>query len=64
MKTIWLRFGYRPWARLLHRMNLHHATVIYADGEVQDWCQWCGLRTTRIDMARVTAELNRTQEGS
>lgn len=41
---------YRFYSRLAHRFNWHH-TVTTRPGttDVQDWCQWCGLRSIRID---------------
>ena len=49
------RVAYRPWSRLLHRYNFHHASVlgpIEPDGAIQDWCQWCGLRMNRVNTKR------------
>jgi hypothetical protein len=39
---------YRAWSRFLHRFNYHHTTTCYPDGDIQDWCEWCGLRMTRV----------------
>ena len=35
---------YRPFMRLAHRYNWHHATVCHPDGDTLFWCQWCGMR--------------------
>ena len=48
----------RAWSRFIHRFNYHHATVCYPEGDIQDWCQWCGLRTTRVNFKRVAAEMS------
>ncbi len=37
---------YRWFMRLAHRYNWHHTTTCYPDGDIQHWCQWCGLRQT------------------
>ncbi len=41
---LWARAGYRPWARLLHRFNLHHTRQIgpMEDGAIIHRCDWCG----------------------
>lgn len=38
---------YRPWMKLAHRFNWHHMTVCHVEGDVMDWCQWCGIRQIR-----------------
>jgi hypothetical protein len=45
MTSLWLRFGYRPWARLLHRLSLHHTRRIgpMEDGAIIHKCEWCGV---------------------
>jgi hypothetical protein len=46
MKMLWLRFGYRKWARLLHRFNLHHTRHIgplEPGGGFVERCEWCGI---------------------
>lgn len=38
---------YRRFMRWAHRHNWHHVTVCHLEnGDVQNWCQWCGLRET------------------
>lgn len=52
-RLLWARTGYRPWARLLHRLNLHHAkrhTML--DGTVITKCEWCGLSAVEYSDAR------------
>jgi hypothetical protein len=45
LRTAWARTGYRPWARLLHRVSLHHTRRIgpLEDGAIVHRCEWCGL---------------------
>jgi hypothetical protein len=45
MKNLWARIGYRPTARLLHRLNLHHTHRIgpMEDGAIFEKCEWCGI---------------------
>lgn len=47
-RTLWLTWGYRPFSRLLHRLNLHyappHPALANEAGWPMHWCQWCGLR--------------------
>ncbi len=35
---------YRFRMRWRHRFGRHSFTRCYPDGEVLDWCQWCGER--------------------
>ena len=52
---IYCRYCYRPLMRLLHSVNLHYAPPRermdgeQPDGNLNHWCQWCGLRGTTID---------------
>lgn len=46
MRWLWWRFVYRPFMRLAHRFNWHHAPPCYPDGDTQLWCDWCGFRQT------------------
>lgn len=50
---LWYRTGYRPWARLLHRVNLHHTREYgpLADGRYMIRCEWCGLFGQRTPAA-------------
>lgn len=49
MSGPWSRFGYRPWARLLHRFGLHYARRSYMeDGSILHWCHWCGMRRREV----------------
>lgn len=45
IKSLWKRFGYRRWAKLLHAMNLHHTSSIgpMEDGSYVVKCEWCGI---------------------
>jgi hypothetical protein len=45
LRLLWGRTGYRPLARLLHRLNLHHTVRIgpLDDGVIVERCEWCGL---------------------
>jgi hypothetical protein len=46
---LWFRFGYRPFARLLHRFNLHHTKRIgplEPTGDYVHKCEWCGVSRT------------------
>ena len=50
LTCLWGRTGYRPWQRLLHRMNLHHTRTSYVMGDEcgemkHVRCDWCGLTT-------------------
>lgn len=49
LRLLWARTGYRPTARLLHRLNLHHTKRIgpMEDGAVIHKCEWCGV--SRVD---------------
>lgn len=46
---------YRAWARLLHRLNLHHTRRIgpliddEGDGAYLIRCEWCGLSMSEPD---------------
>ena len=45
--NIWCRHCYRHVMKLMHRFNLHYAPPTPLNpkyGEIQHWCQWCGLR--------------------
>jgi hypothetical protein len=52
MGALWARFGYRPWARLLHRFDLHHTKRIgpIGDGEIIHKCEWCGISRKEVPM--------------
>lgn len=44
MIKAWL---YRKLMRLAHRHGWHHiSTSTMENGDVQNWCHWCGLRET------------------
>lgn len=44
VRTLWLRSGYRPWALLLHRLNLHHTRTVHMPSDVRVVrCDWCGV---------------------
>lgn len=45
--AVYYRFLYRPIMRLAHRFDWHYAPTIgpLDDGSIQQWCQWCGMRS-------------------
>lgn len=47
---LWGRTGYQPWARLLHRLNLHHTRTYgpMEDGLSLVKCEWCGLSKSMV----------------
>ena len=54
VNRVWLRLGYRHWARLLHRFNLHHTRTLgplEPGGGYFDRCEWCGLSSMVRDRA-------------
>lgn len=63
LKTLWYRTLYRPFMRLAHRYNWHHATVCHPDGDTLFWCQWCGMRDVmkRRDARRAALDALVTQ---
>jgi hypothetical protein len=46
-RTLWLRYGYRPFMRLAHRIGWHYAPrnqwLTNEHGWALHRCQWCGL---------------------
>jgi hypothetical protein len=74
LTLLWARTGYRPWARLLHRLNLHHTRRHgpFEDGTFAHRCDWCGVSRRETPM-HVTArrmresatagEIQQTEEG-
>ena len=51
--NIWCSRLYRPTMKILHKFNLHYAPPNFLMssfeneyGEINHWCQWCGLRGT------------------
>lgn len=45
MKALLSRIFYRRLMRWAHRHNWHHGSVsTMENGDVQRWCQWCGMR--------------------
>lgn len=61
---LWLRFGYRPWARLLHRFNLHHSRTIgpMEDGCSLHRCEWCGMSRKETPMYVIEARMREGKE--
>lgn len=51
-KHLWSRFGYRPWAKLLHHFDLHHTRRIgpMEDGVIIHRCEWCGVSRTEVPL--------------
>lgn len=47
MGKLYRLYLYRPLMRFAHRFNWHHMTVCYVEGDIMDWCQWCGVRQVR-----------------
>ncbi len=45
MSTVWNKYFYRHWAKLLHRFSLHHTERIgpVEDGSILEKCNWCGI---------------------
>ncbi len=56
---LWLRHGYRAWARLLHRFNLHHSRRCgpMQDGRLLHRCEWCGMSRVETPMSVTVAEM-------
>ena len=47
LKRLFYRVAYQRLMRFAHRHNWHHTTTLQLEnGDVQHWCQWCGLRET------------------
>lgn len=46
--SLYYRWFYRVHMRLAHRFNWHYAPTShpFEDGTRQQWCQWCGMRST------------------
>jgi hypothetical protein len=66
---LWLRTGYRPLARLLHRFDLHHTVRMgpLEDGVTVHRCEWCGVSRTEVPMEvtmRRMAAASRTTGGT
>jgi len=47
---LWYSWAYRPLMRFLHRHNWHHMKVCHIEGDVTDWCEWCGIRQVRMKL--------------
>lgn len=63
LRLLWCRTGYRSWARLLHRFDLHHTRSHMIDDTVLTKCDWCGLAQSRRTTASLTAEKHALSRG-
>ena len=43
----WYSWAYRPLMIWLHDHGWHHMKICYVEGDIMDWCHWCGIRAIR-----------------
>lgn len=50
---VWARYFYRHVMRFMHKHNWHYMPREPMNpryGKISHWCQWCGLRGTKLEI--------------